>query len=712
MNPKRSSLLAAAIAAAIHTPLVMAVDTGRQTDRKIEEIVVYGQKIPRTLQDTLASVSVIDARTIAELDLRSFGDAFRLSANVMKSDWVDSGFIIRGVNSEGLTPGGSPLATLYVDGAAQPVQAARRGARGLWDVGQMEIYRGPQSTMSGRASLAGAIYINTKNPTWQPDLALRATVGENDTRELSAAGGGALIDDVLAFRIAADYHTSESDLNYDDYERFDAHDDFVEDEYYQLRTKLLFEPQFLRGGRALLSYAFTHDSPTSDDIAGPALGFSYGERRGDLNGATPFYQENRESDTHSAALDVLVPVSDELSFTWLTTYTETEMDRSSINKGTANETDVTDGVVDESYLSQELRLNYSGEKVRWVAGLYGSVEQSDNAWTRTILAWARDDVSRASSDVKSLALFGELEYALTSQWAVIAGGRLARDEQKNDSFFSRDNPFVPGGPDRVTDPQGTDSDSTEFLPKLGLKYALSPTQTVGFTYATGYRSGGSGVNGAGVAYDYDAEHLDNYELAWRGQFWDGRAQLAANVYYGKWKDQQIEIQDDPLDFTTGRIENAARSTMYGAEVEAKVQLTDALHGFVSIGHSKTEFKSFDDNAIVDFSGLPFPQAPEWNASWGLDYRHGSGLFAGIDARYTDEYLARDYQNLPIDKLGRYTIWNLRTGYRADHWSLTLFADNAFDKEYFVYRDVIDGLGDVAATLGARRLVGATLQWQL
>ncbi len=710
MNLNRFSLLAIAIAGVIHTSTVTAANP--PADRKLEEVVVYGQKIPRTLQDTLASVAVVDAKTIAELDLQNFRDAFRLMANVRTSDWTDSGFIIRGVNSEGLTPGGSPLATLYIDGAAQPVQASRRGARGLWDVGQMEIYRGPQSTMSGRASLAGAIYINTKNPTYTPDLALRATVGEDDTREISAAGGGALIDDVLAFRIAGDYHTSESDLNYDGYEQYDAYDDFVEDKYYQLRTKLLFEPAFLRGGRALLSYAVSHDSPTLNDVAGPALGHEYSERRGDLNAATPFYQENRESDTQSTVLDVLVPISDALSFTWLTSYTETEMDRSSINDGTAGETDVTDGAVDESYVSQELRLNYSGDKTRWVAGLYGSKEQSDNAWTRTILAWARDDVSRASSDVESLALFGEIEYALTSQWSVIAGGRLALEEQENDSFYSRDNPYTPGGPERVTDPDGTDSDSTEFLPKLGLKYELTETQTLGFTYATGYRSGGSGVNGAGEAYDYDAEYLDNYELAWRGQFWDGRAQLAANIYYGDWKDQQIEVQEDPLDFTTARIENAARSTMYGAELEAKVQLTESLHGFASVGRSETEFKSFDDDATVDFTGMPFPQAPMWNASWGLEYQNASGLFAGFDGSYTDEYYARDYQNLPIDTLGGYTIWNLRTGYRADQWSLTLFADNAFDKDYFVYRDVIEGMGDCCGTLGARRLVGVTAQWQM
>lgn len=88
-------------------------------------------------------------------------------ANVMDGDWADAGFIIRGVSSEGLVPGSAPLATLYIDGVQQTVRGARRGARGLFDVEQVEVYRGPQSTLSGRAAMAGAIYIKTKDPTFE-----------------------------------------------------------------------------------------------------------------------------------------------------------------------------------------------------------------------------------------------------------------------------------------------------------------------------------------------------------------------------------------------------------------------------------------------------------------------------------------------------------------------------------------------------------------
>jgi len=126
--------------------------------QKLEDVVVYGARTSDSLLDTQASVGVLTSESIVEKDIQNLRDAFRLFGNVMDSDWVDAGFVIRGVSSEGLTPGGAPLATIYVDGAAQTVQGARRGLRGLWDVSQVEIYRGPQSTLSGRAALAGAIY--------------------------------------------------------------------------------------------------------------------------------------------------------------------------------------------------------------------------------------------------------------------------------------------------------------------------------------------------------------------------------------------------------------------------------------------------------------------------------------------------------------------------------------------------------------------------
>lgn len=685
--------------------------TAQTADETVEldEVIVYGQKMRQSLQDTQASVGLITADAIEDKDIQSFRDAFRLLGNVIDADWVDAGFVIRGVNSEGLTPGGSPLATIYVDGAAQTVQGARRGARGLWDVQQVEVYRGPQSTLSGRASLAGAIYIETKDPGYEWDASMRATAGENDTREGAVAFGGPIIDDTLAFRIAAEYQKDESDLNYPGYEIYSRFDDFIEDEYYQIRGKLLAEPGGRDGSRLVLSYSFSHDSPTYDDIAGPGLGFEYSERRGDLNASLPFFQENREADNQSSSLEFNYPFGDDSLFTSLTTWADTDLEIPSINEGTPGEVFTTLGSADQTLYTQELRLNASnGEGTRdWVLGLYFASEETESATRRsTFFGGGREDFSRVTFDTTNVALFGEARIQFRPEWTFIGGGRVSYEEQDTSLFFTRDN-FNPAFADLQTTGE-TGDDEVTLLPKAGIVWDFQPQRSLGLVVQRGYRSGGVGIDGIdGSAFSFDPEFTWTYEVSYRSEIFNDRGIFNVNVFYTDWTDQQVEVQLVPGDFTSAVTLNAGESKLLGGEIETQMRFNDQVSGFLSLGYVDSEFEDFV-TTVGDFSGFEFPEAPEWTISLGLDYTHPSGFFLGGDVKDVSSYLARDLQNAPVDTVGNYTVTNVRAGYRTEGWSVTAFSDNVFDEDYFVYRDII-GTFDCCATLGARRVTGVTVR---
>jgi len=183
--------------------------------------------------------------------------------------------------------------------------------------------------------------------------------------------------------------------------------------------------------------------------------------------------------------------------------------------------------------------------------------------------------------------------------------------------------------------------------------------------------------------------------------------VQANAFYTDWKDQQVEVQLIPNDFTSGVVLNAGKSHLYGGELEAQFQATPELSGFIAIGYTKTNFDDFD-STVGNFDGFPFPESPEWTVSFGADYEHTSGIFVGADARRVSSYLARDIQNAPVDRVGDYFVANARIGYRAENWSLTLFSDNVFNEEYFTYKDV-SGNFDCCGTLGPRRVTGLTLR---
>ena len=263
------------LAGCLPTGGTASAQSGSSSVTRLPEITVYGARTTQTLDDVTASVGVVTDDEIERRALRGFRDSFRLLGNVRDADWTDAGFVQRGISSEGLTPGGTPLASYYVDGIQQTIQGTRRGSRGLWDTEQVEVYRGPQSTLAGRAALAGAIYVKTKDPVFRFEAAARGMGAED---ELSTGAGMVnvpLIEEQVALRVAGEYQRSESALDYPTYERFDRFGDFKEDEYLSIRSKLRVQPKALPRTRVLLLYSYAEDAPDVSDIGGPVLGFAF-----------------------------------------------------------------------------------------------------------------------------------------------------------------------------------------------------------------------------------------------------------------------------------------------------------------------------------------------------------------------------------------------------------------------------------------------------
>lgn len=672
-------------------------------DTVLAPITIYGARNATTLKDTSASVGVLTAEQIADSQVRSIRDGFRRMANVMDGDWTDAGFVIRGVNSEGLVPGGAPLATLYVDGVQQTVRGARRGARGLFDVEQLEVYRGPQSTLSGRAAMAGAIYVKTKDPVFEREGEVSATIGTGNLYGTAFMVNTPLVEDVLALRVTGEFQRSKNDINYPTFESFDRYNEFTHDTYYQIRGKVLFEPAEMPETRALLSYSFSHDDPYVRDIGGPALGFSFGDERGDYQ--IPAYIEYRPTNVQNVGLEVTHELTDELKLTSLSAFSYSDTDRFSPNYGTAGEINTYHGYYKEWIASQELRLNYEGDRWSWVGGVYVAFEDEKNFYDRTIPlspAISRNQVQHNTQKAFNAAIFGEASYEFVPTWKVTVGGRLDYTDQDITQHLVRTQPL--GGTTTVLTDYGASFDEINFVPKIGLSKELTDTQTVGITYSQGFRTGGASYSSlSAAAYTYEPEKASTYELFYKGSFLDERLKLNSNLFFTKYSDQQVQMQLDPADPLTRRILNAASSEAWGFEIEPSFKVTDNLETFVSLGYVHTEFKNFNDLTYGNLSGLPFPEAPEWSVGLGGRYTFDNGVFVGADAKYTSSYLAR-LGSLPHDYVDSRWIVNMQAGYKAERWEINAFAQNLLDEKYFVYND-----NNIAATLGERRSVGMNLK---
>ncbi|WP_428927754.1 TonB-dependent receptor [Marinibacterium sp. SX1] len=681
------------------------------------EIQLYGDRAASTLDQSEASVAVLTEDQLASPTVRDVNDAFKLIANVSDGDLTENGFVIRGINSEGLTPGGAgaPLASFYIDGVQQTAEAARRGARGVFDAEQIEVYRGPQSTLTGRNALAGAIYLRTRDPDFLTSGQVQLTYGENNHVQTGIAYGAPLSDN-LAMRFSAEYSRKDSDINYPSYAAYPWHDDLAQDEYYTLRGKLLWLPTGSDDTRVLFSLSHSYDSPTPNQIAGPnwsAAGVSYDDMRGDIYGdispygfALPLFQDVRDTTVDNAGIEITHAFSDRLVLTALTGLSSSITDRRSVNYGYPVADPDTDfegaynvGSFDQMILSQEVRLNYDSERLRWVAGVYAA-DESNDGWREQFLLGSTTRTDN-TADIRNYALFGQVDYEFSPNWSVIAGGRI--DYYKQSQTATAVTTDV-NGVVTTTSASASSHDETAFIPKLGLAYRINPFNTVALTYQEGYRPGGSGVRLSDAQpFSYDAEKAKNIELSWKGSLMGGRLNVGANVFYQDWDNQQVEIWAIPGDSTSSYIANAGQSESYGGEVEINYFATDRLNIYASLGLLHTEFKDFSIGSL-NLAGQPFSNAPEQSFVLGLFWGASTGWFAGGNMTYTGSALSRIEGATPRAELAHYVTVDAQVGYAWDTVSITAYATNLFDETFYTYEY---GPGSVAS-LGDRREVGIRL----
>ena len=148
-------------------------EQGKEKERTLEAITVTGERIERSLRDTASSVSKMDAQDVeAQPGRSSVQEALEHVPNVVFAGTV-SAPVIRGQDAQGPIFGASaflggtvPRATINVDGRYLSYNELVFGAEPLWDVESIEVFRGPQTVSQGANSIAGAVVVHTKEPTF------------------------------------------------------------------------------------------------------------------------------------------------------------------------------------------------------------------------------------------------------------------------------------------------------------------------------------------------------------------------------------------------------------------------------------------------------------------------------------------------------------------------------------------------------------------
>ncbi|MGN7999020.1 TonB-dependent receptor [Sphingomonas sp. 22176] len=740
-------LLTSALASTCWLPAVHAQET---TTAGAEEIIVTGEKSDRTLQQTTSSVGVTTAKRIAQENIQSIQDVYQRTANLSET-YGASGFSIRGIDQRGVSGGsGAATATVFVDGAPVPQDLLSNGPTDLWDVAQVEIFRGPQSTLQGLNALAGAVHIRTEEPSFDWRLKGQSTVASFNTTQFAVAGGGPLIADQLAFRISAEKRDSDGFI-YNVTRR--APENPVNS--LSLRGKLLWTPSALPGLEARLNYHHFHTKG--------GYRFTYVDRnRPDyLDNPTNSSNFPNDSDVDSdqGTLDLRYRLGAGLSLTALSTYTDTAYVRHYDGDASAADRASSELTGTSKTFTQELRLNYEGERLSGLIGLfYYNRDETANSQQTTLVPTPAATIANLlnrslgatlatqvastytqalpyitvayTSDlpqqVQTYALFADGLYRVTDRLSLLGGFRVDR-ERNGKSGITRAtfagtlptpasygslapvitaiNRAVLG---LVSDANGTAPFGARtfnaFLPKGGIEMAWTSDLSTAFVAQRGYRSGGSSFNTArSTLFAYDPEHTWNYELSLRSAWFGGKLTANANVYYIDWKNQQTTANFGNGNYDTNTV-NAGKSHLYGFEVELSHRVSRAFDWYASAGHTRTKFDSFVTSigSITDLSGNQFTYAPRWTLAGGANLRLAGGFEANLNANYRSGVFTDVSRPQSAYRVAPRTLVNGRIGYRVERWSASLFVNNLFDEKYDQYVNPLTNQAIVAPprTMGA------------
>lgn len=708
-------------------------------------ITVTGQKSERSLAETDGSVTVIfpgenDGIAGAADDI--FDVTERL-ANVTPFA-ASSGVAIRGIGQTGfasgptfgqtnflVTRGPGDLVATYVDGIPVSVYA---GPFGLWDVDQVEVLRGAQSTVLGRGSLGGALVIENADPTFTTEAAGQLKVGtDKGGLGTSFSVGGPIVDDRFAYRVAFDQQAGPSFIENINSEVTDSGGD--RQELSSRRVKLLYTGE--QGAELELS-TFSSEA----NVGTHYVDSGHWENGRKVTRANP----NTHLENHStgASLRGSWPLghpslSLESATVWVTEDAESnfDVDQTEVAKD-ANYASFEDDI---RTLSQELRLRYAGDYLNGFIGAYfedfqgTGFNQSDIFGERTV-----------KQDIQTMALFGEGSWSLSEKMDLTFGLRLERES--NDTTIDADgiinfdkldqdsirlqtlaakaqlplsqisqttiltaiqagriDPLegtelgglagrIPNGMfiDRIDIDSEFDKNFSVFLPKLGLSYKVSPETRMYGTIQRGYRAGGAGASLVGAEeFEYDPEKTWNADLGVRHQSADGRLRLGSNFFYVDWQDQQLQMPPKDIatavDFVTI---NAGQSKSYGFELDADYQATERLRLFGSLGLLDTEITDIDEEKITreeikDLIGNSFTMAPKTTASAGWSYAFDHGLDVSMAANWRDSFFS-DIENRSIDEVSNRLLVDMGVGYQFPDRDLRLDlkVTNVFDERYLNY----------------------------
>ncbi|MCG7566412.1 Vitamin B12 transporter BtuB precursor [Pseudoalteromonas sp. THAF3] len=635
----------------------------------IEKIIVTGDFKSESIQELSASASLFSEADIASREAKYLDELLNQAANVNFTAGASRGKFVQirgiGLRSQFVDPV-NPSVGVVIDGINY---SGLGGAAMLFDVDQVEIYRGPQGTRFGADALAGMIHMESAEPTLEPSVKVKLGAGNYNAWDAGIAAGTGFGE---KSSVRASFYQNKSD-GYVDNQYLDSNSQNIDEQVARIklhsqitehwRTELVAHYMDIDNGYDAFtldnSRISVADEPGKDTQESVAVGlsniysgFNFADVQFNLTGLDAdllySYDEDwvcNDPEQPALCLEGLHPYA----------YSSTDSYQR-----------------DRQDYTAELQL--SGKAGNWVTGLYYQSRDVDLLRQYT---WNAGDFT-STYDSENIALYGQIETPISDKTRLVTGLRVERNEgQYSDSAAVVEN-----------------VDDTMVGAKVALEYQVVPRTMIYTSISRGYKAGGinaeaiAKANDEGLSQDadfflnhrtFDPEYLWNAEFGVKGSSADKRLNLRITAFYMYRDNIQLKAWKTEDQQFAGYFDNGNSGENYGLEIEGEYAVSKRLTLTGSVGALDSEIDGFVTAEGVDQSDRDQAQAPHYQYALNARFDITDALFVNLGVEGKDEYY---FSNSHNSKSPSYNLVNASVGYQAEYWGVNFWVRNALDKDYY------------------------------
>lgn len=680
-------------------------------DYNLTEVVITSRRRIESAQNVPIPISVIGG---AQVEATGAFNVNRLKEQVpavqlYSSNPRNTTLNIRGLGSTfGLTNDGiDPGVGFYVDG----VYYARPAATTLdfIDIEQIEILRGPQGTLFGKNTTAGAFNITTRKPGFTTGLSFEASYGNFGYIQAKTSLTGPIIKNKLAGRISFSgthrdgllenvatgkkentlnnlgvrgqlLFTPTENLNItlagdatnqhpDGYAQVLAGVVVTKRPAYRQFDQIIKDLNYTLPGRNAFDRVIDHNTTwrSGNELGGVSLNIDWKLGKGTLTSTSAwrYWNWDPSNDRDFTGLSVLQ----------LSQATSKHKQWTQEIRYAGNFSSSLSGVIGVFAIGQDLKTDPVHIEESGSAQWRFSQSTTSNLWATPGLF---DGYGiKTKSRLKSFggAVFGQIDWAISNRFHILPGVRWNYDKKEVDydrqtyGGLQTDDPALIALKNQVYSNQAftANVDENNFSGQLTVTYQPATNINTYATFSTSYKPIGVNLGGLPTASgkpmlelaQIEPEEVHHFEIGTKTRPLNG---LTVNValHYTQVKDFQTQVQTAEVGVNRGYLANAEEVRVYGAELDVNYRINDNFSFYTALAYTDAKYESFKNapvpleetggaSAFKDISGSELPGVSKWAGSLGGELSTNISKIIGQNGRYFlgfDTYYRSKFSSSP------------------------------------------------------------------